>query len=134
MNLTQYNNILKPIDNQELWDRVLDKDKLIDLGNGEYRYEDDLLIRFMGVESLTDIYYNIVEVAGSFWCGDNPLTTLEGCPEKIGRTFWCAATNLTSLEGCPKEVAGDFYCYGNPTKFTEEYVRSLCDVGSGVYV
>ena len=177
MNLTAYNSLMKPVPADELISRKIDKSKLIDLGNGEYKYDGDLNLSKLGITSLKDIPYNIVEITGTFDCSDNKLTTLEGAPEEVGGgfdcsynklttleaspkkvgsgSFDCSNNKLTTLEGAPKEVAGNFYCsdnklttlvgapkkvggnfgcYVNPTKFTEEYVRSLCDVGRGVYV
>lgn len=36
--------------------------------------------------------------------------------------------NIVSLEGCPKLVKGDFIIYDNEVKFTEDQIRSVCDV------
>jgi hypothetical protein len=41
------------------------------------------------------------------------LTSLEGCPSKVGGDFDCSRNKLTSLEGCPQEVGGDFECHWN---------------------
>ncbi|MFA5754026.1 MAG: hypothetical protein WC905_01530, partial [Patescibacteria group bacterium] len=55
-------------------------------------------------------------------------------PKKVGGNFYCHNNQLTSLQGAPKKVGGDFYCSDNPIKFTEEQVRSVCDVkGSILY-
>ena len=69
-----------------------------------------------------------------FYCAYNKLTSLEGCPEKVGGVFYCAYNKLTSLEGCPKEVGGDFYCSDNTGKFTQEDVRKVCNVKGVIYV
>ena len=53
------------------------------------------------------------KIGGSFYCFENQLTSLEGCPRKIDGTFDCSENQLISLEGCPKEVGGDFNCYEN---------------------
>ena len=52
-------------------------------------------------------------VGGSFDCSENQLTSLEGCPNKIGKGFYCSYNQLTSLKGCPEKVNGDFYCSYN---------------------
>jgi hypothetical protein len=52
-------------------------------------------------------------VSGSFYCSNNQLTSLEGCPESVGGSFYCSNNQLTSLEGSPKTVDGDFVCIGN---------------------
>ena len=56
------------------------------------------------------------KVGGDFYCYYNNITSLEGCPEKVGGDFDCGYNQLTSLEGCPKKVGGSFdcsYCSGN---------------------
>ena len=52
-------------------------------------------------------------VSGNFYCSYRKLTSLEGCPQDVGRHFNCCWNQLTSLEGCPKGVGGDFYCNNN---------------------
>ena len=96
-----------------------------------------------------------VTILGNFYCNDNNLTTLEGCPEevygnfycgwndnlislkwspkRVGRNFDCSSNNLTSLEGCPEEVEGFFNCANNPGKFTEQQVRAVCKVKGEVF-
>jgi len=70
-------------------------------------------------------------VGGGFDCGFNQLTTLEGCPQSIGRSFYCYNNQLTTLEGGPQSVGGDFYCQDNPI-YNElgdidykQYIKSL---------
>ena len=75
-----------------------------------------------------------VRVTGGFYCYDNQLTSLKGCPEKVCGSFYCPRNQLTSLEGSPKEVGGDFSCYNNPGKFTEEDVRKVCNVKREIFV
>ena len=50
------------------------------------------------------------EVSGSFYCYDNQLTSLRGCPEKVGGSFDCYYNKLSSLEGCPEKVGGSLNC------------------------
>jgi hypothetical protein len=52
-------------------------------------------------------------VSGGFYCYNNSLTSLKGCPNKVGGVFDCDNNLLTSLEGCPINVGGNFYCHGN---------------------
>ena len=63
------------------------------------------------------IKFNIIE--GNFYCSDNKLTNLKGCPLKIYGNFSCNSNNLTSLIGCPKVINGDFYCNDNKLKSLE---------------
>lgn len=75
------------------------------------------------------------KVTGNFICGINNLTSLEGCPEKVGSDFDCSNNNLTSLKGCPKEVGGNFDCRGNKGKrFTKSDIEKVCKVGNKIYV
>jgi len=69
-----------------------------------------------------------ITVGGSFLCRNNQLTSLEGCPTIVGDNFSCSNNQLTSLESCPTIVGGAFYCYGNKKKFSEKDVRRLCKV------
>ena len=52
----------------------------------------------------------------------------------IDGDFSCSNNQLTTLEGAPREVGGNFYCYNNKVKFTEEQVRSVCNVKGKIYV
>ena len=53
------------------------------------------------------------EVRGSFWCGNNRLTSLEGAPQKVGWDFDCDNNQLATLVGAPQEVGWDFDCINN---------------------
>ena len=57
------------------------------------------------------------------------LISLKNCPKYVGGDFGCDhCPKLDSLEGCPQEVGGEFFCRFCKRKFTEEEVRSLCEV------
>jgi len=58
--------------------------------------------------ALTDLKGCPKEVGGSFYCDDNSLTTLKGGPEKVGKHFSIKHNLLTSLEFAPKSVGEDF--------------------------
>jgi hypothetical protein len=53
------------------------------------------------------------KISGSFLCGNNKLTSLEGAPQEVGGYFECYSNQLTSLEGAPQEVGGRFICRYN---------------------
>jgi len=55
-------------------------------------------------------------VKGDFYCGNNNLTSLAGCPSTVGESFNCDDNCLTSLEHCPKEVGAYFSCDDNKLK------------------
>ena len=63
---------------------------------------------------LTELPYmsNII-INGHFYCFNNQLTSLIGCPNEIGGVFNCSYNKLTNLIGCTKEINGDFYCHCN---------------------
>jgi hypothetical protein len=69
-------------------------------------------------------------VEGSFYCHNNHLTNLDGCPEQVDGDFNCYNNILTSLEHSPKTIGGDFYCSYNELTSLEhcpEYVGGYFD-------
>jgi len=46
---------------------------------------------------LTELPLKFGTVTGDFNCGDNTLTSLVGCPNRVGGDFDCDRNNLTSL-------------------------------------
>ena len=75
-----------------------------------------------------------ITVDGSFYCGNNHLTTLENCPKTVNGVFGCSSNKLISLEGAPKFVGEDFMCRFNPGKFTEKDIRAVCDVLGSIFL
>jgi len=69
-------------------------------------------------------------VRGSFYCSNNQLTSLEGCPQSVGGDFLCSGNQLTSLEGCPQSVGGNFSCSDNKLTSLKGCPQS---VGGGFY-
>src|SRR5271157_5513592 len=101
----------------------------------DYVINDDLTINVNDIVDLSDknltsfpdfIKFN--HVSGYFWCDNNQLTSLVGCPSSVGRSFYCYKNQLTSLVGCPSSVGSSFWCHDNKVKFTKEDVRKLCEV------
>jgi hypothetical protein len=86
-------------------------------------------------KKLESIPLNFNIVNGYFECDDNNLTSLKGCPVRVGNEFYCNYNRLTSLQYspqymengnfgcgwnkieslqyCTKLIRGDFYCYNN---------------------
>jgi hypothetical protein len=63
---------------------------------------------------LESIPLNFNTVNGHFDCSWNHLTSLKGCPVRVGGGFYCYYNKLTSLKYSPQYVEnGDFSCYGN---------------------
>lgn len=50
---------------------------------------------------------------GNFWCYDNKLTSLQGCPQTIVGDFMCYENELTDLIGGPQHISGDYNCSYN---------------------
>jgi len=67
-------------------------------------------------KDLTKLPLKFGKVGGDFYCGDNELITLEGCPQSVGGYFSCRDNLLTSLEFCPKSVGEDFDFTSNQLK------------------
>ena len=74
------------------------------------------------------------EVGGGFFCNFNELITLEGAPKEVERSFDCSYNKLTSLEGAPKEVGGYLDCSNNPTLFSVDDVKKVCQVKRSIIV
>jgi len=51
-------------------------------------------------------------VVGDFTCHNNQLTSLKGCPQSVG-VLNCRYNQLTSLEGCPEIIGGNIFCQFN---------------------
>ena len=71
-------------------------------------------------------------VGGSFWCNNNKLITLQGASSSVGNRFDCSHNNLTTLQGAPSSTGDDFNCEHNSKKFTEQDVKSVCNVGGDI--
>jgi hypothetical protein len=65
-------------------------------------------------KKLKSIPLNFNIVNGYFNCGDNYLTSLKGCPVRVGDGFYCNYNRLTSLQYSPQYVeSGNFSCGSN---------------------
>ena len=62
------------------------------------------------------VWLKDVEIECDFYCDHNQLTSLEGCPETVGKGFSCSYNKLISLEGCPVFIGGNFWCGNNKDK------------------
>jgi len=78
--------------------------------------------------NLTSLKGCLKIIKGNFDCSHNNLKSLKECPKEIKGNFNCIFNKLISLEGSPEKVGGNFYCSNNKVKFTEEEVRSRCNV------
>ena len=94
------------------------KSCLDSMGIEGYIIKDDLTVDVNGDVQLNNrtpdyIPVQFGVVSGAFYCYDNNLTSLKGCPTKVGEGFFCNNNNLTSVEHCPTKVGGEFYCANN---------------------
>jgi hypothetical protein len=87
--------------------------------------DDDVWLYNKGLKSIP-LNFNIVN--GYFECGDNYLTSLKGCPVRVGSWFYCHGNNLTSLQYSPQYVEnGNFSCDNNKIEslqYCTELIRS----------
>ena len=87
-------------------------------GIENYTINDDVSIDvdgnvYLGLKGLNKLHLKFRNVSGGFYCFNNKLTLLEGCPESVGGDFYCHNNKLTSLVGCPESVGGNFDCSDN---------------------
>lgn len=88
----------------------------------KYDYEGSLDLSGKG---LSEIPVKFGKVTGNFNCYDNPLASLQGCPQEVCGNFNCSCNLLTSLDYAPEYVGRNFNCYKNlisdistiPTKY-----------------
>lgn len=78
------------------------------MADGTIIVNGDLDLSDSGLKTLPDL--SNVEVAGTFNCSGNDLTSLKGCPKKVGSIICGLNPNLKSLEGAPKTVYNMFRC------------------------
>ncbi len=69
---------------------------------------------YLWYKKLKSIPLNFNIVNGYFDCHDNYLTSLKGCPVRVGSWFSCYINDLTSLQYSPQYVEnGNFSCFYN---------------------
>jgi len=89
-----------------------------------YTINDDLSIDVddnvhLGFKMLEYLPLKFNYVSGDFYCNNNELKTLEGCPQTVNGVFSCHHNQLKTLEGCPQTLDGDFNCSENKLKTLE---------------
>ena len=72
-------------------------------------------------KGLTKLPLKFNKVNGYFYCNDNKLTTLEGCPKEVNGDFGCNCNKLTSFKFAPKIIIGYFDCRWNNIKSFEYF-------------
>ena len=76
---------------------------------------------------LTELPLKFGVVTWNFFCSQNNLTTLKGCPREVGGRFTCNHNNLTTLSGSPESVGGHFNCSNNKLTTLEGSPKSIGD-------
>ena len=66
----------------------------------------------------------------NFWCGENKLKSLRGCPVYVDGNFGCSANKIISLDGCPKIINGSFIC--TSPKFSRKYIEKFCQITGNI--
>jgi hypothetical protein len=83
---------------------------------------------------LESIPLNFNIVNGYFVCGNNNLTSLKGCPVRVGNYFSCYNNQLTSLQYSPQYMEnGDFSCGSNKIESLQyciELIRGYFSCGN----
>lgn len=94
-------------------------DWLDGIGIKKYVINDNLTVDVNGGVNLTK--YQMTEipiqfgiVTGDFFCNDNQLTSLKGCPHEVQGWFHCGNNNLTNLDYCPKIIGENLIIDFNP--------------------
>ena len=64
-------------------------------------------------KNLKKIEVQFNQIVGDFYCCNNKLTSLEGCPHIVNGHFDCSNNQLSSLEYCPEIIEGTLWCNNN---------------------
>jgi hypothetical protein len=94
----------------------IDNDGLVNMQHG-CELKDRFQIRKLPIKFGT--------VDAHFYCKDNALITLEGCPKVVKDSFDCTGNHLTSLVGGPEIVDGNYSCRHNQLTSLEGFPTSL---------
>ena len=72
-------------------------------------------------KNLTELPFKFGKVDGDFWCQNNNLKSLKGCPKIINGDFYCYHNNLKSLKGLNLDgISGEIDLeYNTDLKLTE---------------
>jgi hypothetical protein len=81
----------------------------------------DVYLEYKNLDKIPLKFRNVIH----FYCSNNQLTSLWGCPESV-EYFDCGDNNLTSLEFCPKLINdGSFFCYNNQLTSLEHLPNNI---------
>ncbi len=117
-------NLVDVYGNVDLWDKVLRIPLNFNIVNGYFNCGNNYLTSLKGCP---------VRVGNWFSCSDNKLTSLQYSPQYIERGgFDCSYNKIESLQYCTELIQGEFYCYENkltslqyhPTVYGEFYCEN----------
>ncbi len=117
--------------NQSLLNELIKKDNLpLDYfeklkSEGDHyivNVKDSINISYKKLEIIPIQFYH---VSGDFYCGNNQLKSLKGCPQSIGGHFYCSNNQLKSLEHCPQSINKNFFCFTNKLTSLEYFPEKI---------
>ena len=65
-------------------------------------------------QKLQNLPLKFGKISGNFFCSNNELTSLVGCPHTVGGVFYCYDNQLSTLVGTPASVGDVYNCAANP--------------------
>jgi hypothetical protein len=105
---------------------TINKDLTIDVN-------DTVIMEYQQIEKLP-YYIQFGIIKGNFFCNYRGLITFKGMPHTIKGIFGCAGNKIKTLKYMPKKIEKSLFIDGNLIKFTENEIRSLCNVKGNVFV
>ena len=109
----------------EQWLKSVDIENYIINDDYSIDVEETVLLSYKDIEELPP-FIQFGKIKGDFWCNNNGMVSLRGCPYHVEGTFGCFNNKLTSLKGGPAYTGGIFSCFGNKTKFPKEDIQKVC--------
>ena len=101
--------LIKQLDKFNIENYTISDDGTIDV-------DGNVILSNMG---LTKIPFKFGRVTGYFYCGENQLISLDGCPREVDGDFDCYENGLKNLIGGPEDVGGDYFCFHNSLESLE---------------
>jgi hypothetical protein len=94
---------------------TINSDNSVDVGGDVYLYN----------KRLKSIPLNFNIVNGYFVCGSNHLTSLKGCPVRVGDRFSCHNNQLTYLQYSPQYIENGYFSCGRNKIESLQYCTEL---------
>lgn len=81
-----------------------------------------LLSVFLSHKNLTQIPLNFKKVTGHFYCDNNQLTSLQGCPKVLGGSLYSNNNQIWTFQGVGL-INRSFYCENNPIEIIWNFFK-----------